>query len=223
MRTALLWTMEGSAVTMTDAERLARAEAYRVAMSSRRSCRAFLSDPVDRQVIETAIRAAASAPSGANKQPWTFVAVSDPDVKRRLRDRAELEERRFYSDLGPQDWIGDLEPLGTTWRKPFLEDAPWLIVVFSHAYGVGQQGERLRHYYVRESVGIAVGFLISALHHAGLGTLTYTPTKMGFLTELLGRPENERPFMAVATGLRDPAYEPPTIERKPLDEVMIIV
>lgn len=208
---------------MTDAERLARAEAYRVTMSSRRSCRAFLSDSVDRQVIETAIRAAASAPSGANKQPWTFVAVGDPDMKGRLRERAEIEERRFYSDIGPHEWIGDLEPLGTTWRKPFLEDAPWLIVVFAHAHGIGPDGQRLRRYYVRESVGIAVGFLISALHHAGLGTLTYTPTKMGFLTEVLDRPPNERPFMVVATGLRDPAVEPPAIERKPLDEVMRIV
>jgi nitroreductase len=208
---------------MTDAERLARAEAYRVAMSDRRSCRAFLTDPVDRQVIETAIGAAASAPSGANKQPWTFVAVGDPEVKRRLRERAENEERRFYSGLGSREWIGDLEPLGTTWRKPFLEDAPWLIVVFAHAYAIGPDGQRLRRYYVRESVGIAVGFLISALHHAGLGTLTYTPAKMGFLTEVLDRPPNERPFMVVAAGLRDPAVAPPAIERKPLDEVMRIV
>ncbi len=208
---------------MTEAERLARAEAYRVAMSSRRSCRAFRTDPVDRKVIETAIRAAASAPSGANKQPWTFVAVGDPEMKRRLRERAETEERRFYSDIGPREWLGDLEPLGTTWRKPFLEDAPWLVVVFAQAYGIGPDGQRVRCYYVRESVGIAVGFLISALHHAGLGTLTYTPTKMGFLNEVLDRPPNERPFIVVATGLRDTAVEPPAIERKPLHEVMLVL
>jgi len=203
-----------------DAERmLAGAEGYRAAMATRRSVRGFLPKPVPREVVEAAIRAAASAPSGANKQPWSFVAVSDPDIKRAIRDHAEAEERAFYAGRAPEDWIEDLKPLGTTWRKPFLEDAPWLIVVFAQPYGIGPEGRRERHYYVRESVGIAVGFLLSALHYAGLATLTYTPARMGFLRDLLQRPEHERPFMVVVTGHADPATPVPAIERKSFDRV----
>lgn len=199
------------------------AEKYRAMMATRRTVRQFSTDPVPASVIETCIRAAASGPSGANKQPWSFVAISDPDTKRRIRERAEAAERAFYASLAPNQWLDDLKPLGTVWRKSFLEDAPWLIAVFAQLYGIAPDGSRVRHYYVRESVGIAVGFLISALHHAGLDTLTYTPTKTAFLSEVLNRPENERPYMIVVAGRRAADAVIPDIERKPFGEVATFI
>lgn len=202
-----------------DARMLREAERYRSTMATRRTIRQFSSEPVPAPVIETCIRAAVSGPSGANKQPWSFVAISDIEVKRALRRRAEEAERAFYADLAPNQWLDDLRQLGTNWLKPFLEVAPWVIAVFAQSYGLAPDGSRVRHYYVRESVGIAVGLLLSALHHAGLATLTYTPAKAGFLGPLLGRPANDRPYMLVVTGHPAPDALVPDIERKPWSEV----
>ncbi|HEX6207861.1 MAG TPA: nitroreductase family protein [Actinomycetota bacterium] len=186
-------------------------------MSSRRSIRHFAPDPVNPELIRLAIAAAASAPSGANVQPWRFVVVTDPELKRRIRDGAEKEERDFYEARSPAEWLDALAPLGTDWRKPHLEDAPCLIVVFEVHKGEGEP----KPYYAKESVGIAVGFLLASLHHAGLATLTHTPSPMGFLGEILGRPPNERPFAVIPVGRAAQEAEVPDITRKPLDEVMI--
>jgi iodotyrosine deiodinase len=155
---------------------------------------------VPRSVIEACLDAAGAAPSGANRQPWHFVAVSDPDIKRRIREAAEREEEAFYNGRAPREWLNALAPLGTDASKPFLEDAPWLIAVFAQSWGVDEAGDRIRNYYVTESVGLATGFLLAALHRAGLGTLTHTPSPMRFLGEILGRPDNERPFLLLVTG-----------------------
>ena len=204
---------------LSPAEALARAEAFRSALACRRSVRDFAPTPVDRGVIAAAIRTAASAPSGANMQPWHFAAVSDAAIKRRIREAAEAEERAFYQHRAGEDWLRALAPLGTDWQKPFLETAPWLIVVFQQAHGVGPDGERIKHYYVPESVGIACGFLLAALHHAGLATLTHTPSPMGFLREILGRPRHERAVMIVVAG--HPAVDAtvPAIDKKPFDAI----
>lgn len=208
---------------LSDAERIRRAEAFEASMRPRRSVRTFSDAPVPRAVIQSAIRTAARAPNGANKQPWTFVAVADPDVKRRIREAAEAEERAFYGGRAPQAWLDALAPFGTDAAKPFLETAPWLIAVFAQPHGVGPDGQREKHYYVQESVGIACGFLLAALHQAGLATLTHTPSPMTFLREILGRPEHERPFLLVVTGV--PAHDAtvPRIEKKPLDEVAVFL
>lgn len=208
---------------LTDAERLARAEAFRASMATRRTVRDFASDPVPRAVIESAIRTATGAPSGANMQPWHFVAVGDPALKRRIRDAAEAEERAFYGGRAPDDWLAALAPLGTDADKPFLETAPWLIVVFQQNSGVGPDGERLKHYFVQESVGVACGFLLAALHQAGLATLTHTPSPMGFLRELLGRPVNERAAMIVVAGRPAPDARVPDIGKKPFDAVATVL
>ena len=172
------------------------------------------------EVIENAICCAALAPSGANQQPWRFVLVSDPEIKRQIREAAEAEERENYERRFPQEWLDALAALGTDWRKGFLEVAPYLIVVFRIDYGV--EGERkIKHYYVQESVGIAVGFLIAALHVAGLATLTHTPSPMGFLQKILNRPANERPFVLIPVGYPAPSAEVPRITKKPLPEVLI--
>ncbi len=204
---------------LSPVEALARAEAFRGALAYRRSVRDFAATPVDRAVIAAAIRAAASAPSGANMQPWHFAAVSDTAIKRRIREAAEAEEREFYENRAGEEWLRALAPLGTDWQKPFLEAAPWLIVVFQQTYGVGDDGERIKHYYVPESLGIACGFLLAALHHAGLATLTHTPSPMGFLREILGRPQHERAVMIVVAG--HPAVDAtvPAIDKKPFDTI----
>ena len=176
-----------------------------------------------RAVIEAAIATAAGAPSGANMQPWHFVAVGDPALKRRIREAAEAEERAFYGGRAPDDWLAALAPLGTDADKPFLETAPWLIVVFQLNSGVGSGGERVKHYYVQESVGIACGFLLAALHQAGLATLTHTPSPMGFLRELLGRPANERAAMIVVAGRPAPDARVPDIAKKPFDAVATVL
>jgi nitroreductase len=184
----------------------------------RRTVRDFADRPVPRELIEHAIRAAGTAPNGANQQPWHFVVVSNPDLKRQIRLAAEAEERAFYGGRAPDEWLEALAPLGTDAQKPFLEQAPYLIVIFAQAYGL-RDGRKVKHYYVQESVGIATGFLIAALHHAGLATLTHTPNPMGFLSEILGRPANERAFLILVVGYPAPDATVPGIDKKPLEEI----
>lgn len=200
-----------------------RAAAFFADVRRRRSVRHFSERGVDRGVIEDCVRAAGTAPSGANMQPWHFVVVADPAVKRRIRIEAEQEEREFYEHRAPQEWLDALAPLGTDAAKPFLEQAPYLIAIFAQAYGVLPDGRRVKHYYAQESVGIATGVLITALHHAGLATLTHTPSPMGFLNDILGRPANERPFLLVVVGYPDADAQVPVIERQPLDRIATFV
>lgn len=204
-----------------------RVLAFRDLMRRRRSVRDFSPEPVPPDVVDAAIEAAASAPSGANRQPWRFVVVRDPAVKRRIRDAAEAEEREFYARRATPEWLEDLAPLGTDWRKPFLEAAPLLVVVFAVDWEAerGPDGAERRHkgYYVQESVGIAVGILLAALHAAGLATLTHTPSPMGFLGSTLGRPRNERPYVLVPVGYPAPGATVPVLAKKGLDEVRVVV
>lgn len=193
-------------------------------MDRRRSVRHFSDRPVPRELVELAIASASTAPSGAHKQPWTFVLTGDPEVKRRIRIAAEKEERENYEGGRlPPHWREDLAPLGTDWRKPFLETVPWIVVVFEQRYGTRPDGERQHHYYVKESVGIACGMFIDALHRVGLSTLTHTPSPMAFLRTLLGRPESERPFILFPVGYAADGCRVPDISRKPLSEVMVEV
>jgi nitroreductase len=187
----------------------------------RRTVRDYASEPVPWELIENAVAAAASAPSGANQQPWTFVVVTDPDLKRQIRVAAEAEERESYEHRMPEEWLRAIEPIGTDWHKPHLEDAPYVIVVFEQVYGVRPDGTKVKHYYARESVGIAVGFLLAALHEAGLATLTHTPSPMGFLSDLLERPPNERPFAVIPVGYPRLDASVPAIEKKPLEHVLV--
>lgn len=193
-------------------------EQYAVA-EERRSVRMFSSDPVPREAIEWAIRVAGTAPSGAHKQPWHFVAISDPEMRLRLRDAAEVEERVFYESKAPPEWLEALAPLGTDFRKDHLTDAPWVIVVFRRDYDLLPDGTKAKNYYMTESVGIAVGFLIQALHRAGLATLTHTPSPMTFLRELCGRPLNEKPYVVLPVGYPAADCVVPGIDRKPLEEI----
>lgn len=202
------------------------AEASRISaqMDERRSVRHFSSEGVPRPVIEEAIRAASTAPSGANRQPWTFVLVGDPEVKRRIRIAAEAEERENYEGGRlPADWRRALDPLGTDWHKPYLETAPWLVIVFEQRFGKDPDGSRRKHYYVKESVGIACGIFIATLHRLGLATLPHTPSPMAFLSDVLGRPENERPFILFPVGYPAEDCEVPDLRRKALDEVLVEV
>jgi nitroreductase len=198
-------------------ESVARADEFYDAIKTRRSVRTFSSEPVPLRAIERCIAAAALAPSGANKQPWTFVLVTDPQTKQAIRSAAEREERAFYAGRAPPAWLNDLEPLGTGPDKPFLEVAPAIIVVFAQRHGPDSSD---RHYYVTESVGIAVGFLLVALHHAGFAALTHTPAPMEFLRGLLGRPSNERAFCLIPVGYPAPGCEVPQIAKRPLSEVL---
>lgn len=201
------------------AEMLARATAFRDDIGRRRTVRMFSDRPVARSIIEACLQAAGSAPSGANLQPWHFVAVSDPALKLRIREAAEAEEREFYAHRAPADWLEALAPLGTDAQKPYLETAPWLIAVFGERHGVAADGSRRTHYYVTESVGIATGFLIAALHAAGLATLTHTPSPMGFLGTLLERPPHERPFLLLVAGYPAADAVVPDIRRKSLEAI----
>jgi iodotyrosine deiodinase len=201
----------------------ARLESFLERMRRRRTVRDYAPDPVPIELIEAAIAAAATAPSGANMQPWRFVVVRDPAIKRRIREAAEAEERESYERRMPENWLRRLAPLGTDWRKPFLEVAPYLIVVFKVEFEVDESGDREPTYYAAESVGIAVGLLLAALHSAGLATLTHTPSPMRFLSEILERPRNERPFVLIPVGYPAPGARVPDIERKPLGEVMTVV
>ena len=201
----------------------ARSEAFLRTARRRRTVRDFAPDPVPRAVVQNAIAAAASAPSGANGQPWHFVLVGDRAVKRRIREAAEAEERAFYAGRAGEEWLAALAPLGTDADKPFLETAPWLIAVFMERWAPGPDGTRRKHYYMPESVGIACGLLLAALNASGLATLTHTPAPMGFLREELGRPANERPYLLVVTGLPAEGARVPDIERKPLESVMTVL
>lgn len=201
------------------AEMERRAQAFFEEVNRRRTVRQFSDRPVPRGVIELCLRAAGTAPSGANRQPWHFVVVSDSDVKCRIREAAEREEHEFYEHRAPADWLEALAPLGTDENKPFLETAPYLIVVFAERYANAPDGQRLTNYYVTESVGLATGLLIAALHHSGLTTLTHTPSPMGFLGEILGRPDNERAFLLLVVGYPTADAVVPDIERKPLEQI----
>jgi nitroreductase len=200
---------------LPEPETLRRAQDFHALMQRRRTVRDFDPRPVPREVIADCIAAAGTAPSGANQQPWHFVAVSDPDVKRRIRLAAEAEEREFYERRAPEEWLDALRPIGTDWHKPFLETAPWLIAIFVQKWGRAADGSKIKHYYPAESVGIATGLLITALHSAGLATLTHTPSPMGFLNEILGRPADaERPFLLLVVGHPVADARVPAIERK---------
>jgi iodotyrosine deiodinase len=203
-------------------EIIERADLFYELMDGRRSVRMFSADPVPRAAIERAIATASTAPSGAHRQPWTFVLIGDPDTKRQIREAAEEEERTNYEGGRlPDDWLEALAPLGTDWHKEFLETVPWIVVLFEQRYGVDAGGNRLKHFYVKESVGIACGMFIAAIHQMGLATLTHTPSPMAFLTNLLGRPENERPFAMLPIGYPAADCLVPDITRKALDEVMV--
>jgi len=196
-----------------------RAADFHAELNRRRTVRTFSDRAVPRAVIEDCLRAAGTAPSGANLQPWHFVAVTDPAVKSRIRAAAEQEEREFYGGRAPGEWLAVLAPLGTDEHKPFLERAPWLIAVFAARYAIANSGGKAPNYYVMESVGIATGLLIAALHHAGLVCLTHTPSPMGFLNEILGRPAAEKPFLLLVVGYPEPDTQVPDIHRKPLDQI----
>ncbi len=204
-------------------EMLERAEQFYRAVKRRRSVRDFSDRPVDRRVIEQCLLAAGTAPSGANMQPWTFVVVSDPAVKRRIRHAAEEEERKFYAGAASEEWLEALAPLGTDADKPFLDQAPYLIVIFRQKWGVDGDGNKIKHYYVHDSVGIATGILITALHNAGLATLTHTPSPMNFLGEVLERPGNESATMIVVVGYPQQGTRVPKISKKSLDEIAVFV
>ena len=208
-------------------EQFARARAFESRMRARRTVRDFSSQPVPRALIEIALRVASRAPSGANLQPWTFVAVSDPEVKRRIRVAAEAEEKDNYERRFPQEWLEVLAPLETDWHKGFLEVAPWLIVVLRQDYGLARGADgserKIKHYYVQESVGIACGFLIAALHSMGLASLTHTPSPMGFLARILDRPANEKPFLLLPVGFPAEGARVPDLDKRPLGETAVFV
>ncbi len=206
---------------LTTQERQAAAARTYHLLRSRRTVRDFAPAPVPREVIENIIRTASTAPSGAHKQPWTFCVVEDREVKCRIRAAAEQEEFENYHGRMSEDWLADLKKFGTDWRKPFLTTAPYLIVVFKKAYDLDAAGERHKNYYVNESVGIACGFLIAAIHRAGLVTVTHTPSPMNFLQRVLDRPANERPYLLLPVGLPAEGATVPVIERKGLEEVMV--
>lgn len=201
----------------------ARVDAFRELMRTRRTVRHFSNQPIAREVIEQCVMVAGGAPSGANLQPWHFVIVSDQAIKQQIRHAAEEEEREFYSRRAPQEWLDALAPLGTDADKPFLEAAPYLIAIFSQTYGVLPDGRKVKNYYVQESVGIATGMLITAIHHAGLASLTHTPSPMGFLNAILQRPPNEKPFLLLVVGHPADAAVVPDIGKKPLTEIATFV
>ena len=200
-----------------------RAAEFYAEVRRRRTVREYSSRPVPREIIEDCLRAAGTAPNGANMQPWHFVVVSDPAVKRKIREAAEKEEHEFYHGKAPQEWLDALAPLGTNEHKPFLEAAPYLIVIFAETYGVLPDGRKVKHYYAQESVGIATGILITAIHHAGLASLTHTPSPMGFLNELLGRPPQERPFLILVVGYPAESATVPAISKLPLKDIATFI
>lgn len=208
---------------LAEPEMQARAAEFYQNIKRRRSVRDFSPRPVPKSVIENALRAAGTAPSGANKQPWHFAVISNPAVKREIRLAAEEEERQFYSTRATQGWLDDLAPLGTDEQKPFLQTAPYLIPVFLQKFTIDEQGEKHKHYYTSESVGLACGFLIAALHDAGLATLTHTPSPMKFLNKICGRPEHERPYMLLVVGYPEAGAEVPDIAKKPLAQITTFI
>lgn len=204
-------------------EMAARAADYYADIRRRRTVREFSPRPIPRAVIENCLRAAGTAPNGANLQPWQFVVVTNPEVKRQIRQAAEAEEREFYEYRAPPEWLAALEPLGTDWRKSFLETAPYLIAIFFKNYDLLPDGRKVKNYYAMESVGIATGFLIAALHHAGIATLTHTPSPMAFLNDLLARPKNEHPFLLLVAGYPAENSQVPDITKKALEEIAVFV
>ena len=206
--------------TYSETEVIQRSKEYFDWMDKRRTVREFSDKPIPKEVIENIIMAGSTAPSGAHKQPWTFCAVSNPDLKKQIKEAAEKEEYESYNGRMSEDWLKDLAPLGTDWNKPFLEIAPYLIIVFKKAYDICD-GQKKNNYYVNESVGLAAGFLLTAIHNAGLVALTHTPSPMNFLTKLLDRPENERPVLLIPVGYPVEETYVPKIKRKPLEEVAV--
>ncbi len=202
-----------------EAELLERAADFYQQMKVRRTVRDFSSRHVPREIIENCLRTAGTSVSGANLQPWHFAVVSDPSIKKKIRIAAEKEEKLFYEEKAPQEWLDALAPLGTDANKPFLETAPYLIAIFQQRFGETEDGGKVKHYYATESVGIATGMLITALHEAGLASLTHTPSPMAFLSEILGRPRSERPFLLLVVGYPDENAQVPDISKKPLDEI----
>lgn len=200
-----------------------RALAFFELMRTRRSVRHFSTEPVPMELVETALRVAGSAPSGANQQPWTFVVVTDPAVKERLRVAAEHEEELLYTERATNEYLHAIEPIGTDWIKPHVTDAPVLVAVFEQPWGYDERGAKKKHYFVRESVGIAVGFLLAALHAAGLATLTHSPSPMGFLKDILERPDNERPFLLIPVGYPADGAMVPTLTKKELTEFAVFL
>ena len=196
-----------------------RSKSFLDELSTRRTVRDFSNKPVSLEIIENCIKAAATAPSGANKQPWQFIIVSDSKVKQKIREAAEAEEKEFYNHRATKQWLEDLNQFGTDWHKPFLETAPYLIVVFRQIYDIKNDGSQRKNYYVNESVGIASGFLLAAFHNAGLATLTHTPSPMNFLGKILGRPENERAFLLIPVGYPDDEAEVPEITKKSFTDI----
>jgi iodotyrosine deiodinase len=210
--------------TYPESEMLARAVEFADDMQRRRTVRHFSDRPVPRRLVEECLRAAVSAPSGANQQPWRFVAVSDPAIKRRIREGAEAEEREFYAHRAPPDWLEAIAPLGTDADKPFLEVAPWLVAVFIRRFERRADGRKVKHYYTDESVGLATGLFLAACQQAGLATLTHTPSPMGFLNEILGRPKDlERPFLLLVVGYPAAGARVPDIPRRPVADVTTFV
>jgi iodotyrosine deiodinase len=206
---------------LAEDEALERSRAHLDLMRSRRSVRQFSDEPVPRELVENALRVAGSAPSGANQQPWTFVVISDDETKARIREGAEREERLLYEERATEEYLHAIEPIGTDAVKPHLTEAPYLIAVFEQAWRFDEDGQKRKHYYVRESVGIAVGFLLTALHASGLAALTHAPSPMGFLKEILDRPENERPFLLIPVGYPAENAEVPALEKKSLEETVV--
>ncbi|MBU2863539.1 nitroreductase family protein [Reinekea forsetii] len=206
-------------IELPEAEMIKRAEGFYRDIKKRRSVRDFSDKQVPDAVIQQAILAAGTAPNGANMQPWHFVVVKNPDIKKQIREAAEEEEREFYSNKAPEEWLDALSHLGTDADKPFLERASHLIVIFLQKFTYDDQGQKLKHYYTSESVGIASGFLINALHQAGVATLTHTPSPMKFLNQILKRPKDERPYMILVAGYPEDNCQVPSIEKKPLEEI----
>ena len=202
-------------------EAVRRVKDFYTWLDTRRTVREISDKPVPRELVEHLVMSASTAPSGAHKQPWTFCLVSNPELKSEIRKAAEKEEYESYSGRMSERWKKDLEPLGTDWNKPFLEKAPWLVIVFKRVYELDENGVKHNNYYVNESVGIACGFFLTALHKAGLVTLTHTPSPMNFLTKLLNRPDNERPYLLLPIGYPEDEVYVPAIERKPLDQVAV--
>jgi len=207
--------------TFGDEEIVKRSKSFYKWMDTRRTVRDFSDKEIPREVIENIIKSASTAPSGAHKQPWTFCIISDPDIKKQIRIAAEKEEFKSYNDRMSDEWLKALQPLGTDWHKPFLEIAPCLIIVFKKAYDLNDNKEKSNNYYVNESVGLACGFLLAAIHNAGLVALTHTPSPMNFLSKVLGRPENERPFLLIPVGYPVDETWVPDLNRKTIDEVAV--
>lgn len=203
----------------SDSEMLEKSQSFFELLDARRSVRDFSDRSVSKEIIENIIKTASTAPSGAHKQPWTFCAVANPALKSKIREAAEIEEKESYESRMSEEWKDDLKPIGTTWEKPFLEIAPWLIIIFKKTYDLEGNGERSKNYYVNESVGIAAGMLISAVHNAGLVTLTHTPSPMNFLEKILERPKNERAFLLLPVGYPADEVFVPNFGRKGLEEV----